>query len=152
MIICVAGILGFVNLFSAGDYYRFYQKEDWSTPAGYVAKFAEQGDLVLFNSNFIEIPFNYYFRAYEELYEIQVVKRGVPLDLFESGVLEPEMTPGDIPGLIDLVNGYDRVWLVYSHEFYTDPQGLIPQTLAAQKKLTRTREFYRGQVQLYVNP
>jgi mannosyltransferase len=141
-----------INLFSAGDYYRFYQKEDWSTAAGYVANFAEQGDLVLFNSNFVEIPFNYYFRTYENLYGIQVEKQGIPLDLFDSGILEPEMTVDDIPGLISSLRGHDRVWLVYSHDSYTDPNGLVPQTLASQMKLIRTRDFYGGQVQLYGSP
>jgi hypothetical protein len=62
------------------------------------------------------------------------------------------MTTNDIPGLISLLSGRNRVWLVYSHASYTDPMGLIPQTLAAQMKLIRTREFYGGQVQLYGNP
>ena len=62
LMIVVLGILGTNNVFSAGDYYRFFQKEDWSTPAGYVANFAEKDDLVLFNSNFVEIPFDYYFK------------------------------------------------------------------------------------------
>ena len=152
LMILVLGSLGAINLFSAGDYYRFYQKEDWSTAAGYVANFAEKDDLVLFNSNFVEIPFNYYFRTYENLYSIQVEKQGVPLDLFDSGILEPEMTANDIPGLISLLRGHNRVWLVYSHNSYTDPMGLIPQTLASQMKLIRTRDFYGGQVQLYGAP
>jgi hypothetical protein len=148
----ILGSLGAVNLFSAGDYYRFYQKEDWSTAAGYVANFAEKDDLILFNSNFVEIPFNYYFRTYENLYDIRVKKQGVPLDLFDSGVLEPEMTANDLPGLVLLLREHNRVWLVYSHDSYTDPMGLIPETLASQKKLIRTRDFYGGQVQLYENP
>jgi len=152
LIVVVVGVLATLNLFSAGDYYRFYQKEDWSTAAGYVANYAEKGDLVLFNSNFVEIPFDYYFKAYENLYSIQVEKQGLPLDLFDSGMPEPEMTANDIPGLISLLGDHNRVWLVYSHDSYTDPMGLIPQTLASQKKLLRTREFYGGQVQLYGNP
>ena len=47
------------------------------------------------------------------------------------------------------MRGRDRVWLVYSHDSYTDPVGLIPQTLAAQKALIREREFNAGRVQLY---
>jgi hypothetical protein len=43
-------------------------------------------------------------------------------------------------------------WLVYSHNDYTDPQGLIPQTLAAKMRLAREREFYGGRVQLYETP
>lgn len=146
------GMFAAINLFSAGDYYRFYQKEDWNTAAGYVANFAEEGDLVLFNSNFVVIPFDYYFKPYEKLYGIRVDKRGVPLDLFDSGVMEPEMTVNDIPALVSLLRGHDRVWLVYSHDLYTDPNGLVPQTLASQMKLLRTRDFYGGQVQLYGSP
>lgn len=149
LVILAVGVIATNYLFATGDYYRFFQKEDWATAAGYVAQFAEQDDLVLFNSNFVVIPFNYYFEPYAELYNISVVKQGVPLDLFDSGVLEPKMTAGDIPQLADLVSGHDRVWLVYSHDAYTDPTGLIPHTLAEQMELVRTRKFYGGEVQLY---
>ena len=152
LMILVLGSLGTINLFSASDYLRFFQKEDWSTAAGYVANFAEEDDLVLFNSNFVEIPFDYYFKPFENQYSLQIVRRGVPQDLFDSGALEPRMTTKDIPGLITLVNGHDRVWLVYSHDDITDPMGLIPHTLAAQMKLIRTRDFYGGRVQLYETP
>jgi len=152
LMIVVLGILGTNYLFSDGDYYRFVHKEDWSTAAGYVANFAEKDDLVLFNSNFVVIPFEYYFKTYEDLYFIQVEKQGVPLDLFDTGILEPKMTESDISSLISLISGHNRVWLVYSHNSYTDPLGLIPQTLASQMKLIRTRDFYGGQVQLYGAP
>jgi hypothetical protein len=152
LIIVALGSLGAVNLFSAGDYYRFYQKEDWHTPAGYVALFAEKDDLVLFNSNFVEIAFDYYFSTYEKQYDLQVEKKGIPLDLFASGILEPEMTENNIPALISLISGHNRVWLVYSHNDYTDPMGLIPQTLSSKMKLIRERDFYGGKVQLYGTP
>ena len=152
LVFAVLGILATYYLFSASDYYRFWQKEDWSTPAGYVANFAQKDDLVLFNSNFVEIPFDYYFKPYEQQYSLQVVKRGVPLDLFDSGILEPKMTDSDIPSLISLLRGHDRVWLVYSHDDYTDPLGLIPQTLASKMKLVQERDFYGGLVQLYETP
>jgi mannosyltransferase len=152
LMIIVLGVVATNYMFTTGDYYRFFQKEDWATAAGNVAYSAKKGDLVLFNSNFVEIPFDYYFRPYEDQYSLQLVKQGVPLDLLGDGVLEPKMTEDDIPKLAALVSGHDRVWLVYSHDSYTDPKGLIPQTLAAQKKLTSTREFYGGQVQLYESP
>jgi uncharacterized membrane protein len=152
LIILVLGVLVTNYLFADSDYYRFVRKEDWNTAAGYVANFAQQDDLVLFNSNFVVIPFDYYFRTYEDRYAIQVEKQGVPLDLLADGVLEPKMTESDIPRLQSLLQGRDRVWLVYSHDSYTDPQGLVPQTLAAQMKLTQTRNFYGGQVQLYETP
>ena len=152
LIIVVLGSLATANMFSAGDYYRFYQKEDWFTAAGYVAYYAEEDDLALFNTNFVEISFDYYFKPYEKQYALQVVKQGVPLDLIDSSILEPEMTESDISTLLSLISGHNRVWLVYSHDAYTDPMGLIPQTLASQMKLTQTRDFYGGQVQLYETP
>lgn len=151
ILLALASLVG-INLFSAADYYRFYQKEDWRTPAGYVALFAEPDDLVLFNSNVVVVAFDYYFEPYARQYGIQVEKRGVPLDLFDSGVLEPEMTENDIPALLALLDGRSRVWLVYSHTDYTDPMGFIPQTLASQMTVTWEREFYGGRVQLYEAP
>ncbi len=152
LVLVAVGILGANNLFAAADYYRFAQKEDWSTPAGYVANFAQKDDLVLFNATWVQIPFDYYFEAYENQYAIQVEKRGVPVDMFDSGVVEPKMTDSDIPRLLSLLSGRKRVWLVYSHNWYTDPLGLIPQTLASNMTLTRQRNFYGGQVQLYEAP
>ncbi len=152
LMVLMVGILGTNYLFSDGDYYRFAQKEDWNTAARYVAGFAEKDDLVLFNSNFVEIPFDYYFKPYEELYFIQVEKQGIPLDLFDSGILEPRMTESDIPGLVSMISGHNRVWLVYSHTAYTDPMGLIPQMLASKMKLIKNLDFYGGQVQLYSTP
>ena len=152
LMVLAVGLFGTINLFFVSDYYRFMVKEDWSTPAGYVAKFAQEDDLVLFNAGWVQIPFDYYFEYWETLYDIQVEKRGVPEDMFASGVLEPKMTESDLPYLISLVEGRERVWLVYSHNWYTDPQGLIPHTLGSQLDLIRQRDFYGGQVQFYAAP
>ncbi len=152
LIIAAVGILGTNNLFSASDYFRFTQKEDWSTAAGYVARFAQKDDVVLFNATLVQIPFDYYFGAFEKLYSIQVEKHGLPVDMADSGNVEPTMTTNDLPRLMSLLSGRNRVWLVYSHNWYTDPMGLIPQTLASKMTLTRTRDFYGGQVQLYETP
>lgn len=152
LMIVVLGILGINNLFSAGDYYRFMQKENWSNAAGYVANYVQKDDLILFNATWVQIPFDYYFKTYENQYFLQVEKHGVPVDMFDSGILEPKMTDSDIPRLISMLSGRKRVWLVYSHNRYTDPVGLIPQTLASEMKLIQKRDFYGGQVQLYGVP
>ena len=152
LIIVVLGILGTNNLFSTGDYYRFKQKEDWSNPAGFVANFVQKDDLILFNATRVQIPFDYYFKTYEIQYFLQVEKHGIPVDMFDSGLLEPKMTESDIPGLISLVSGHKTVWLVNSHNANTDPMGLIPQTLASVMKLIYMRDFYGVQVQIYGAP
>ena len=151
LMILGVGIIATNYLFSAGDYYRFVQKENWSDPAGYVANYVEKDDLILFNSAMVQIPFDYYFKPYENEYFLEVEKHGVP-DMFDSRIPEPIMTNGDIPRLISLLHGHTRVWLVYSHDSYTDPMGLIPQALAAEMKLIQQRDFYGVQVQLYGTP
>ena len=153
LIITAVLVLGANSLFSAGDYYRFWKTpEDWNTAARCVAGGVEKNDLILFNATWVQIPFDYYFVPYEEGYYFQVEKHGVPVDMFDSGILEPKMTKSDIPRLNSLLDGHNRVWLVYSHNWYTDPLGLIPQALAAQKKLSRQCNFYGGLVQLYRDP
>ncbi len=157
LMLMVLGILSTNALFSVGDYYRFFQKEDWDNATSYVTAFVEKGDVILFNSNFVEIPFDYYLKTYSQNSSqvekcIQAEKQGVPEDLLNSGILEPKMTDSDIPKLLSLLRGHNRVWLVYSHNGYTDPMGLIPQTLAAQRKLIQQSDFYGVQIQLYGTP
>lgn len=151
LLLTVLGILSTLYLFSASDYFRFFQKDEWNTAARNVAGYTEKNDLILFNSNIGEIPFNYYFQSYEDYYSLIVEKRGVPQDLFESGLPAPQMTAQDVPGLVSLLNGHDRVWLVYSGNAATDPDGLIAQTLAARMKLVQQDDFYGGEIQLYEN-
>ncbi|HSB66827.1 MAG TPA: glycosyltransferase family 39 protein [Anaerolineales bacterium] len=152
LMIVVLGILGTNSLFSTGDYYRFWRTpEDWSSVAGYVANYAEKDDLILFNASWVQIPFDYYFRPYEDKYYLQVEKRGAPVDMFDSGILEPKMTESDIPRLISLLHGHKRVWLVYSHNGYTDPEGIVRQTLVYEMTFIQKREFYGVEVQLYEN-
>ncbi len=152
LVIMVLGGLVTINLFSVSDYFRFFQKEDWNTAARTVAGWAEDDDLVLFNSNFVEIPFNYYIESYEIHQYLRLEKRGLPLDLIDDGVLEPVMTEDDVPALLSLLKDRERVFLIYSHDSYTDPSGLIPRTIASQMTLVRTNEFYGGVVQEYEAP
>jgi hypothetical protein len=139
-------------LFASGDYFKYTQKEDWNNPAGFVANFIQKNDLILFNATWAQIPFDYYFKPYEEQYFLKVEKHGVPVDMFDSGVMEPKMTESDIPRLISLLSGHKTVWLVYSNNTTTDPKGLIPQTLASVMKLIYTRDFGAAQVQIYGAP
>jgi mannosyltransferase len=152
LIFLVIGILATNNLFTAGDYYKSVQKEEWDNVAGFVANFVQTDDLILFNATKVQIPFDYYFIPYEKLYFFQVEKHGVPVDMFDSGTMNPGMTQGDVPRLISLLNEHKRVWLVYSHDGTTDPMGLIPQTLASQMQLFYTRDFYAVRVQIYAVP
>ena len=107
---------------------------------------AEPGDMLVFNATWVQLPFAYYFRHYDADAELH----GAPVDLFDRGVLEPKMTEADVPHLRALVADEDRVWLVYSHEWYTDPDGIIPRELGTLMRQTDRESFVGLQVLTYV--
>jgi len=127
------------------QYYTGFVKEEWDVAAAYVADRVEEEDLLLFNGTWVQIPFDYYFRRYD----LRVAEHGAPVDLFDRGVLEPKMAASDLPRLHDLISGRERVWLVYSHNWYTDPENLIPSALAQELRLLDRRQFNGLEVRLY---
>jgi hypothetical protein len=131
---------------SLREYYVHFEKEQWDDAAALVAERVEPDDLILFNTTWAQLPFDYYFHR---LYNYPVAERGAPVDLFARGVLEPKMTASDLPRLRALVRGRERVWLIYSHGWYTDPQGLIPPALEEELDLFDCWDFYGLRVSLY---
>lgn len=143
-----AGLLVLV-LFLSGlsliNYYFWFQKEGWDEAAAYVAEHAQPDDLIIFNATWVQIPFDYYYRHYE----LETERQGLPVDLFDRGVLEPQMAESDVPYLRQLVDDRQRVWLVYSHDWYTDPEKIIPRELARSLGEGERREFNGLEVRLY---
>jgi len=137
-----------VNALSLREYYAHFEKEQWDDAAAFVAEQVEPDDLILFNATWVQIPFDFYFRFYNR----PVAKHGLPVDLFDRGILEPKMAEDDLPRLRALIRDYERVWLVYSHDWYTDPQGLIPPALEEELDMSDRWDFNGLQVQLYSAP
>ncbi|MGC8780392.1 MAG: glycosyltransferase family 39 protein [Anaerolineae bacterium] len=148
LVVAAVGLIAAANVASLHEYYVHFQKEEWDKAAAHVAARAADDDLLLFNATWVQIPFDYYFRAHGR----RVVEHGVPVDLFDRGVLEPKMTENDLPRLRALLAGRPRVWLIYSHNWYTDPRGLIPAALAQEFSLRDVRRFVGLEVQLYERP
>ena len=134
-----------VNGLSLREYYSHFEKEQWDDAAAFVAERVEPDDLILFNATWVQIPFDFYFRFYNR----PVAEHGLPVDLFDRGILEPKMAEDDLPRLRALIRGHERVWLVYSHDWYTDPQGLIPPALEEELDMLDRWGFYGLQVCLY---
>jgi mannosyltransferase len=114
-----------VESFSLVAWYRAGSVEDWKGAALAVAAEARPGDLVVFDASWAQIPFDYYFRSAGPAVE----ERGVPADLVDAGVLEPRTTSADAARLRGLLPGHAQVWLVRSHDWYTDPDGVAAATL-----------------------
>jgi hypothetical protein len=141
-------ILVVINGFSLREYFFVFEKEQWDDAAAHVAERVGNEDLLLFNATWVQIPFDFYFRGYNR----PVKKHGIPTDLFDRGILEPKMTRNDLPRMHDLIRGHERVWLIYSHNWYTDPQNLIPSALSHELKLLNKQDFYGLEVRLYGVP
>ncbi|MDN5861337.1 MAG: hypothetical protein L0H84_22270, partial [Pseudonocardia sp.] len=138
-----------VNTTSLVAYYRAGSVEDWEGAALYVAEAAQPGDLLLFNAGWTRIPFDFYFQGIGPAVE----ERGVPADLFERGVLEPRMTTADLPRLADLLDdGHRRIWLIYSHDWYTDPDAIVARHLDAVLERVGERRFTAIRVREYRPP
>jgi hypothetical protein len=110
-------------------YFTNFEKEAWDEVAAIVADNAEVQEVVLFHASWSELPFDYYYRQLEKGQAPALAYRGLPVDLFDAGKLEPPMTEASVQRLLELIDGRERVWLVYSHWWYTDPHGLILRAL-----------------------
>jgi hypothetical protein len=137
-----------VNGLSLREYFTNFQKEQWNVAARYVAENVKNEDILIFNATWVQIPFDFYFRYYNR----EVEERGAPVDLFDRGILEPKMTQRDLPRLRSLIRDRERVWLIYSHNWYTDPQNIMPTALQQELKLIETKRFYGLEVHLYGIP
>jgi hypothetical protein len=127
LIVAAALALVLLNGVSLVSYYRDFEPEGWRDAASWLAPQVRAGDIILFNAGWTQIPFDYYYRRVGP----PVDERGLPADMFDRGILEPKMTAADLPRLADLVAGRRRILLVYSHNWYTDPQSIIPRYLDA---------------------
>jgi hypothetical protein len=107
------------------NYYTDFEKEEWDKAALFVAEDALPQELILFHASWAELPFDYYYPAGAP----PLTQHGVPADLFDAGALEPPMTEADVPRLLTLIEGEETLWLVYSHWWYTDPEGLLLRVL-----------------------
>lgn len=136
-----AAVLALLLLSAAADlavYYRTTPKwEAWNEAADYVAGRIGAGDLILFHENFAQLPFDYYFRRSA----VAAVERGVPRDFPGGNVREPRMTPADVPDLKALARSHRRVWLVYTHEWWTDPDRIVPAALSETGDLADRKTF-----------
>jgi 4-amino-4-deoxy-L-arabinose transferase-like glycosyltransferase len=141
-----AGAIAFVLIglsgYSLHAYFTGYEKEDWRSAAACVAEGAQSGDLAIFHAPWVQIPFAYYYRGQGAPLEM----RGAPADLFATGELEPAMRSEDLPALRTLIAGRERVWLVYSHEWYSDAGGLVPQEMEKAMVAADECAFLGGRV------
>lgn len=132
--------IALISIFNSSALYQYYtgfEKERWDLVAHYVAENLDKNDLFLFSSGFGQIPFDYYLYRYDKP---NIEEHGVPQDLSEK-----RMTLESLPKLEKLIQGHKRIWLIYSHEWFTDSQRLTKVSLEKSYCLSKGKTFKSGQ-------
>ena len=138
LVALVAALTLVLNAVGIRSYHLNDGKEDWRTAVHHVAERVRSDELVLFSAAWAQIPFDYY---YARSGGPPITQRGLPTDVLESEVLEAKMTEADLARLDELAAGRSTVWLVLSHDWYTDPRGMVPSGLSASFRAVDSRAF-----------
>ncbi len=151
--IAVAGLCA-LALFSLTHVWRAGPKEAWDQAATHVAAHVEPGDLLLFHAGWARLPFGYYFdKSLENCPDGDVASQGskqciplvaqhsLPDGLFARGAIEPRFTLADLAALRAQIAGRERVWLIYSHVWYSDPDDLALRYLKQERTLIHEQAF-----------
>jgi hypothetical protein len=127
------GLALLLNGLGLESHWRHQAKEPWDQAAATVRAEVQSGDLLLFHAAWAQIPFNYYF---DRLDPPPVIRHSLPGDVLERAALEPLMTPADLPPLRSLLAEHPGpIWLILSHDWYSDPQGILLAGLAEERPL-----------------
>ncbi|GIW48508.1 MAG: membrane protein [Deltaproteobacteria bacterium] len=124
--------LVFFSLSSAYTYYSGFDKERWDLAAGFVADNSRGDELVIFNSSIGQFPFDYYFKRHG----VSLKEMGFP-----ENYREKKTRVRDLSVLEKIAHSYDRIWLIYSHEWFTDPKTLTKAALEKSHCVLKEKVF-----------
>lgn len=111
-----------LQLWGLGAYYQYGEREAWQATARHVAAAAQEGDRIMFHAHWVQLPFMYH---YDRLAAPTLHQMPVPEAVFAGTVAEPRMTEARAAAVQAALEPATRTWLVYSHDWYTDPDGLV---------------------------
>ncbi len=107
--VCAFAVLLLLNISSLDNIYRHYEKENWDSAASYVTKQARQGDIIIFNGNSSQLPFNYYYSRFSAT---KLPQLSVPCELDRCYRFEAPANAEDRARIGSQVSVYQRIWLV----------------------------------------
>lgn len=118
--------LALILLLGNWNAWHIEQRDDWRGIAAYVLAQAQPGDVVLFSPRWNAKPFEYYAHG----------RVAINMDL---------PIPVAIGAAKDVVSNisqhHTRVWLIWQHGHYSDPEGTVKQVLDQQFHLVEMRRF-----------
>lgn len=117
-----------LSLFNAEKYYNAVKKIEWRNITSLVDSRAMNGDLILFNSGFIQGPFDYYSNRSDLIKE--------PLYLKYN-----RKDPENAQEINPILEKHNRFWLIL--DSMKDPQGILTKYLSLKYNLIYHKDYFR---------
>ena len=125
--VVIFAFLVFINFSSWRVELGLQSKEDFRAAASNALRFADGTTAVVFINSISQAAFDYYFHRSDE--GRNVAEYGVPCNYLEvpagNASMEPPVTQESVRVLDKKLSAYQRVVLVKTHDWYTDPSGLL---------------------------
>lgn len=128
----LAGTIVLVSLWPIANVYRYQQKEDWRSAAGYISDREQPGDGLLLVDEDIWIPLGHYYRG-------SMSEMAISRDVTDRSLLAARL------GLA--ISGHNRIWLVLSHTNNTLVRDLLMSS--PEVELESARHFVGVEVDLF---
>ncbi len=141
----LVGAMTLLQIWGIVEYQAHGEREAWRDAAAAVAYRAAPGDAVAFQAGWVQLPFMYH---YKRMRGDVLTEWPLPEAVFSGTVAEPRMTPENVRTSLAPLAGMGRLWLVYSHDWYTDPDGLTLSALDRQRP--RLGEWHFRSIRLFL--
>lgn len=146
-IIFVSGII-LLSALSLTNYYTHSFKFEWRQAANYIKENAGPQDAVLFDADFGETPFSYYYKG--SLKKIRLYSAPNPDDKRILGYIAEEGARRE--DFTEEINSRNRVWLVLSYNYTDGAKDFYPKLLSGQRKRIVEKKYKGIDIYLYTLP
>ena len=116
-------------------YFQTVDKEPWDEVAATIAAGLEPGDVIVHSADYVRHPVNYYL--FDDLLSGPVPTASID---YEPAIEDVRFAIPDA----------ERVWLVYAHNTYADPEGFTPMVLEERGELLAERIWPEHDIKLYL--
>ncbi|BAY27345.1 hypothetical protein NIES2100_71680 [Calothrix sp. NIES-2100] len=125
-----------IQMINTGQYYQYAHKEPWNLVASYIQSSIKSGDTVVLYPTLIEMPFNYYFPASQQINQYGLLSTILNERIFIDTQL-PKISNNE------LFNNhkFQRIWLVMRNRLRVDPKDSLISNMRQKMTQVEKRNF-----------